>query len=56
MEENETTESIVPVIVATAVVTFAAVIAVKGLYGAAKLIRKQSLIKKNANAQTVEEA
>lgn len=46
----ETEESLVPVIIATAVVTVAAVIAAKGLWGAVKTIKKNSEIKKAAKA------
>lgn len=51
----ETEESILPVIIATAVVTVAAVIAAKGLWSAVKTIRKNSEIKKNAIIESTEE-
>lgn len=51
----ETEESVVPVIIATVVVTIAAITAVKGLLGAVKTIRRNSEIKKNATEALTEE-
>lgn len=56
MNENlETEESVVPVIIATVVVTIAAISAVKGLRAAVKTIRRNSEIKKNAAIVLTEE-
>lgn len=57
MNENEiaTEESIVPVIIATAVVSVAAVIAVKGLVDTAKMIRKNSKERKRLAKIAAEE-
>ena len=57
MNENaiQNEESIVPIIIATAVVTVAAVVAVKGLWGFVEMVRKGNSIKKAARAEVIAE-